>query len=62
MDKLERMADELAENWRHNLTLSGRNAFLENERKRKELFAEAERLGILDAVRARATDIMNGYR
>lgn len=54
------LAKELKDNWVRNYTLSGRLAFLENEKKKDAIFAKAEELGIRDEVYSLANKMMNG--
>ena len=54
------LAKELKDNWVRNYTLSGRIAFLENEKKKDAIFAKAEELGIRDEVYSLANKMMNG--
>jgi hypothetical protein len=54
------LANELVENWKKNLTLSGYLAFVENEKEKETIFAWAEELGISDDVYKLASKIMNG--
>jgi len=54
------LAKELSDNWIRNYTLSGRIAFLENEKKKQQILAQAEELGLRDDVMELANKMMNG--
>jgi hypothetical protein len=54
------LAKELKDNWVANLTLSGRIAFLENEKKREQILAQAEEMGYRSEVYALASEMFHG--
>ena len=54
------LAKELKDNWVSGLTLSGRIRFLENEKGREMILAQAEELGIRSEVMALANDMFHG--
>lgn len=54
------LANELVQNWRKNLTLSGRLAFIENENKKKAILDQAEEFGIRQDVMELANKIFHG--
>jgi len=60
MNKIEELAKELKENWVRGLTLSGRIRFLENEKGREMILAQAEEWGIRQEVYKRANEMMKG--
>jgi hypothetical protein len=59
-NKIQELAKEITKVWIQNYTLSGRLAFIENEKKRVTLFDEAESLGIRSEVYTLANKMMNG--
>jgi hypothetical protein len=59
-NKVNELAKELANNWVANYTLSGRTAFLANEKAKNVIVAKAEELGVYDEVYTVANQIMRG--
>jgi hypothetical protein len=60
MEKKIELAKALANNWVANYTLSGRMAFLANEKKLEAICHEAKSLGIYDDVYDLANKVMKG--
>lgn len=56
------LANALVENWRKNMTLSGRLAFIENENKKKAILDQAEELGVRQDVLELANKILHGRK
>jgi hypothetical protein len=54
------LAKALKDNWVAGLTLSGRIAFTENEKKKNEILAQAEAKGYRQEVMALANDMFHG--
>ena len=54
------LAKALKDNWVAGLTLSGSIAFLENEKKKNEILAQAEDKGYRQEVMALANDMFHG--
>ena len=59
-EKKMELAKALAENWVRNFTLSGRMAFIANEKAKDVILAEATALGIREDVYDLANDILHG--
>ena len=60
MTGVEDLASRLAMAWIDNYTLSGADAYMENEARRKSIIVEADALGIREAVYSRANSIVRG--
>lgn len=54
------LAEKLAKNWVQGYTLSGRMAFIENEKEREAILQVAESLGKRSAVYSLANEILHG--
>lgn len=57
---IEELAQRLAANWLQDYQVSGVKAFIENEKKREAILADAKRLDIYDPVYKRANEIFHG--
>ena len=60
MSDVEDLANELVTAWLDNNAENGAQAFSANEAKRKNIIDRARKLGVYEAVFARANSIMHG--
>lgn len=56
------LAERLAKNWVDGYTLSGRTAFIANEKERQAILDEATLLGSRQSVYAMASEIIQGKK